>query len=125
MFAFGAVFDDSWLYLQGGDYSSFNQQAFAAARFTKYYENFTRRRQNVRTENGVEYGETWQATLSASHEVLWSATGSPEWEHIEAVGKVTKATLPVSKDNVIFAVRASDEQKTQEFGRSSGAGTID
>ena len=33
---------------------------------------------------------------------------SPEWEHAQPVGNVTHATLPLSKDNVIFAVRAVD-----------------
>jgi hypothetical protein len=42
--------------------------------------------------------------------VLWRATTSPEWEHVRAVGNVTRATLPLSKDNVIFAVRAVDNR---------------
>ena len=33
---------------------------------------------------------------------------SPEWEHVKSVGNVTRATLKISKDNVIFAVRAVD-----------------
>ena len=44
----------------------------------------------------------------ASYEVLWRDTTSPEWEHAKPVGNVTRATLPMSKDNVIFAVRAVD-----------------
>ena len=54
---------------------------------------------------------TWEPSpggLAAGYEVLWRATSSPDWEHVEAVGRVTKATLPLSKDNVIFAVRAVD-----------------
>jgi hypothetical protein len=46
----------------------------------------------------------------ASYDVLWRATTSPEWEHVRAAGNVTRATLPMSKDNVIFAVRAVDNQ---------------
>ena len=44
-------------YLRGGDHYSFNQQGFAAVRFTEYRENFNRQHQNVRTENGIEYGD--------------------------------------------------------------------
>jgi gamma-glutamylcysteine synthetase len=39
---------------------------------------------------------------------VWRGTTSPGWEHIQEVGNVTRATLPISKDNVIFAVRAVD-----------------
>jgi hypothetical protein len=46
----------------------------------------------------------------ASYEVLWRATTSPEWEHAQSVGNATRVTLPLSKDNVIFAVRAVDRQ---------------
>ena len=44
-------------YLRGGDQSSFNQQGFAAVRFTEYRENYNHQHQNVRTENGIEYGD--------------------------------------------------------------------
>jgi hypothetical protein len=54
---------------------------------------------------------TWEASpggLATEYEVLWRATTSPEWEHAEKVGKETRATLKLSKDNVIFAVVAVD-----------------
>jgi hypothetical protein len=145
-------------YLRGGDHSSFNQQGFAAVRFTEYREDFHHQHQNVRTENGVEYGDvlkfvdddyvahvarlnaatlaslalapappenvhlvtknlendstiTWDASpggLATGYEVLWRATTSAEWDQMQSVGNVTTATLKVSKDNVIFAVRAVD-----------------
>jgi hypothetical protein len=44
-------------YLRGGDHSSFNQQGFAAVRFTEFREDFHHQHQNVRTENGIEYGD--------------------------------------------------------------------
>jgi hypothetical protein len=53
--------------------------------------------------------------LATGYEVLWRATTSPEWEHAKAVGKVTETTLPVSKDNVIFAVRATDDKGHQSL----------
>jgi hypothetical protein len=147
-------------YLRGGDHSSFNQQGFAAVRFTEFRENFHHQHQNVRAENGIEYGDlpkfvdfdyvahvaglnaatlaslasapappanvhlltkdlendstlTWEASpgnRAAEYEVLWRATTSPEWEYVQKVGTVTRATLQLSKDNVIFAVRAVDPQ---------------
>lgn len=53
---------------------------------------------------------TWEASpgSSATFEVLWRATTSPEWEHTMEVGNATRTTLKLSKDNVIFAVRAVD-----------------
>jgi len=147
-------------YLRGGDHYSFNQQDFAAVRFTEFREDFHHQHQNVRSENEVEYGDlpkfvdfdyvahvarlnaatlaslasspapptnvhlltkdlendstlTWESLsggLAAGYEVVWRATTSPDWEHVEKVGKVTRATLKLSKDNVIFAVRAVDAQ---------------
>src|SRR5581483_670660 len=44
-------------YLRGGDHYSFNQQGYAAVRFTEYREDFNHQHQNVRTENGIEYGD--------------------------------------------------------------------
>ncbi len=56
---------------------------------------------------------TWEAPSggrAAEYEILWRATSSPEWEHVQKVGDVLRATLKLSKDNVIFAVRAVDAQ---------------
>ena len=62
---------------------------------------------NQRLENDSTL--TWEASPgAASYEVLWRDTASPEWEHAQSVGNVTRTTLPLSKDNVIFAVRAVD-----------------
>jgi Zn-dependent M28 family amino/carboxypeptidase len=145
-------------YLRGGDHYSFNEQGFAAVRFTEYREDFNHQHQNVRIENGIEYGDVskfvnfeyvanvarvnaatlallasapaaptkvrldtsklendtkvmWEAAPAASgYEIVWRATSSPEWEQVQEVGNATRATLRVSKDNVIFAVRAVDNE---------------
>lgn len=53
----------------------------------------------------------WDASHGASgYEVVWRATTSPEWEHVQNVGNVTTSTLKISKDNVIFGVRAIDNE---------------
>src|SRR3984885_14876144 len=147
-------------YLRGGDHYSFNQQGFAAVRFTEFREDFHHQHQNVRTEDGIEYGDlpkfvdfdyvahvarlnaatlaslasapappanvhlltkdlendstlTWEKSpggAASGYEILWRATSSPEWEHVEKGGKVTRTTLKLSKDNVILAVRVVDAQ---------------
>jgi Peptidase family M28 len=44
-------------FLRGGDHRSFNQEGFAAVRLTEWRENFDHQHQNVRMENGVQYGD--------------------------------------------------------------------
>ncbi len=44
-------------FLRGGDHSSFNAEGFTAVRFTEWRENFNHQHQNLRTENGVEFGD--------------------------------------------------------------------
>ena len=44
-------------FLRGGDQESFQDAGFAAIRFVESHENFERQHQNVRTENGIVYGD--------------------------------------------------------------------
>jgi len=143
-------------FLRGGDHYSFNQQGFAAVRFTEFREDYNHQHQNVRGENGIEYGDlpkfvdfdyvahvarlnaatlaslasapappatvkmltknlendttlTWEPSAgAAAYEVVWRSTSAPDWEYVQTVNSGTRATLKVSKDNVIFGVRAVD-----------------
>ncbi len=143
-------------FLRGGDHYSFNQQGFAAVRFTEFREDYNHQHQNVRTENGIEYGDlpkfvdfdyvahaarlnaatlaslasapappasvkmqtknldndttlTWEPSAgAAAYEVVWRSTNASDWEYVQTVSSGARATLKVSKDNVIFAVRAVD-----------------
>lgn len=45
-------------YLRGGDHIPFVERGFAAVRFTEVDEDYTHQHQNVRTENGIFYGDT-------------------------------------------------------------------
>jgi len=45
-------------YLRGGDHIPFLEKGFAAVRLTEADEDYTHQHQNVRTENGVFYGDT-------------------------------------------------------------------
>jgi hypothetical protein len=147
-------------YLRGGDHLAFNEQGFAAVRFTEWRENFHHQHQTLRTEGGIEYGDlpkfvdfpyvarvaklevatlaslasapappahvrlltkglendsqlAWDASPTgrvAYYEVVWRSTIVPNWTDSKKVGTETSATLPVSKDNVVFGVRAVDAQ---------------
>jgi hypothetical protein len=44
-------------YLRGGDHTSFLKEGFTAVRLTEMNEDFTRQHQDIRTENGVDYGD--------------------------------------------------------------------
>ena len=45
-------------YLRGGDHTAFSREGFTAIRITEMNENFERQHQDIRTENGVVYGDT-------------------------------------------------------------------
>ena len=45
-------------YLRGGDHTPFSKEGFPAIRVTEMNENFERQHQDLRTENGIEYGDT-------------------------------------------------------------------
>ena len=55
---------------------------------------------------------TWKpgagAPAGTTYEVVWRDTSAPTWTTVQAVGGATSVKLPVSKDNVVFGVRASD-----------------
>jgi hypothetical protein len=44
-------------FLRGGDHEPFQDLGFAAVRMTDYYENFYHQHQDIRTENGIAYGD--------------------------------------------------------------------
>lgn len=160
-------------FLRGGDHTSFNQEGFAAVRLTEWHEDYNHQHQNVRIENGVEYGDLLKfvdfryvqrvAQLNAAalatfayappppqnvriltrvldngttleweggsgvpadtqYEVLWREMSTTHWQRAvnarlfaappEAAPTEgpprLRATLPISKDNVVFGVRAVD-----------------
>ncbi len=44
-------------FLRGGDHTPFVENGFTAVRITEMNENYTRQHQNVRLENGIQYGD--------------------------------------------------------------------
>jgi Zn-dependent M28 family amino/carboxypeptidase len=45
----------------------------------------------------------------AGYRVVWRDTTAPLWQNHKDVGQVTRVTLPMSKDNVVFGVQAIDK----------------
>jgi hypothetical protein len=45
----------------------------------------------------------------AGYEIVWRETTAPLWQHMVSVGNLTRFTVPISKDNVLFGVRAIDK----------------
>ena len=44
-------------FLRGGDHTPFVENGYTAVRITEMNENYTRQHQNVRVENGIQYGD--------------------------------------------------------------------
>jgi len=146
-------------FLRGGDHTAFNEEGFGGVRFTEFREDFHHQHQDVRMENGIEYGDltkfvdfayvanvarvnaatlaslasapapaanvridtrgltndttlTWEASpggAATRYQVIWRETDQPYWQHaMNVTANSTSITLPISKDNVIFGVRAVD-----------------
>jgi hypothetical protein len=169
-------------FMRGGDHSSFNQEGFAAVRLTEWREDFNHQHQNVRVEDGVQYGDLirydnfdymarvarlnaatmaelasappppihveypppprvftnainnteieWDAAdtppsgtkATARYEIVWRPTAAPDWtrsiiaDQLSSIGGTFATsggnhfsiTIPISKDNVVFGVRAVD-----------------
>ncbi len=63
--------------------------------------------ETLRLENGTTL--TWLANPEpdvAGYEIVWRETTAPFWQGSEFVGNVTRASLPLSKDDYLFSVRA-------------------
>lgn len=44
-------------FLRGGDHTAFNEVGFSAVRFVEVYEDYARQHQDVREQDGIEYGD--------------------------------------------------------------------
>ncbi|KAL9595929.1 MAG: hypothetical protein Q9219_006155 [cf. Caloplaca sp. 3 TL-2023] len=143
-------------FLRGGDHTPFLEAGYTACRFTEPNEDYAHQHQDVRVENGTQYGDlvvfvdfdyvarvgkvnaaalwslanapalpqnvtvnatllsndsqfnwlTSDETLLAGYELLWRSTDAPFWTHVVPLGNVNTATVDLSKDNVIFGIRA-------------------
>ncbi|KAI6082114.1 Zn-dependent exopeptidase [Hypoxylon rubiginosum] len=143
-------------YLRGGDHRPFLEAGYPAARFTEPHEDYAHQHQDIRVEDGKQYGDLpefvdfeyvarvarvngaalWSlatapstpknvrvdtSALSTSttlywdapspdygggYEIVWRPTSAPFWTGVLDVGAAIQATLALSKDDVVFGVRA-------------------
>jgi hypothetical protein len=98
-------------YGRGGDHSTFNQQGYAAVRFTEFRENFDHQHQNLRTENGVEFGDLPKFV---------------NYDYVADVARLNLATLaslasaPAPPANVRIALKKPENTSTLAWGSSPG-----
>lgn len=98
-------------YLRGGDHTSFNEQGFAAVRFTEYREDYTHQHQDVRTENGIEYGDLAKYV---------------DFDYVANVARLNAATLaslasaPVPPGNVTLVTEKLENDTTITWEPSPG-----
>jgi hypothetical protein len=98
-------------YLRGGDHYSFNQQGFSAVRLTEYREDFHHQHQNVRTENGIEYGDLLKFV---------------DFDYVAHVARLNAATLaslaaaPAPPANVHLLMKALENDSTLTWDASPG-----
>jgi Peptidase family M28 len=86
---------------RGGDHSAFNALGFPAVRFTENSENYRRQHQDLRTEAGVEYGDTiafvdfpYLARVTATNAIAAASMASapPPPANVKIAGAVTADT---------------------------------
>jgi Peptidase family M28 len=100
-------------FLRGGDHTSFNQEGFAAVRFTEWREDFNHQHQTPRTENGVEYGDLLKFV---------------DFGYIAQVARINAATLatlasaPPPPSNARLITTDLDNNTTLQWDSEAAAG---
>jgi hypothetical protein len=98
-------------YLRGGDHLSFNDQGFAAVRFTEYHEDYNHQHQTPRIEKGVEYGDLPKFV---------------DFAYVANVARLNAATLaalvsaPAPPANVRLVTRVLENDSTLTWSASPG-----
>ena len=103
-------------FLRGGDHTPFVQRGFAAVRITEMNENYTRQHQDVRIENGIQYGDL---EVYIDYEYLRKNTAM----NLASLANLSKA--PAMPDSVKMEVRKLTNStllywKTPATGKTKG-----
>lgn len=99
-------------FLRGGDQESFQADGFPAIRFVEPHENFTHQHQNVRVENGVQYGDLPQFM---------------DWPYLARATQANVAVLaalalgPTEPSKVRLVMKHLGYTSTLRWNRSAGA----
>lgn len=98
-------------YLRGGDHTPFNEQGYAAVRFTEYREDYNHQHQNPRVQGGIEYGDALRFV---------------DFEYVANVARLNTAVLallasaPAPPANVRLDVRRLENDTTLRWDPSPG-----
>jgi hypothetical protein len=117
---------------RGGHHRPFNDLGWAGIRIMEAHENYNHQHQDIRTENGIEYGDKlefvnfeyaaknvsiggvveasaklkWEKVDGAvGYKIYWRDTTSPTWDNSRYVGDASEFTLEgIVIDNSFFGV---------------------
>jgi Zn-dependent M28 family amino/carboxypeptidase len=93
---------------RGGHHRPFNDAGFAGIRIMEAHENYTQQHQDLRTENGIKYGDTFEhvdfdyaAKLTAVNAITLASLGwaVPEPERV-AIGGIVEASAKLQWSEV-------------------------
>lgn len=109
-------------FLRGGDHQSFLAQGFPAVRFTEAVEDFTHQHQDVRVQDGVQYGDLVEyvdfdytaRVARVNLASMWSAANAPALPKNVTISQVTG--FPASSEQTPLEVVSNDSQFTWATG---------
>lgn len=93
-------------YLRGGDHMPFLAAGYAAVRFTEPHENYRHQHQDVRTENGVQYGDL---ARYLDYNYIANVT------RINAAALATLAQAPASPTGVVMETKKLTNNTTLKW----------
>ncbi len=103
-------------YLRGGDHIAFNQQGYAAVRFTEFREDFDHQHQNVRVENNTQFGDLLQYV---------------DFDYVTRVARVNAAALatlafaPAPPQNAVLVTAQLENVSTLKWDPAPGAASYE
>jgi len=93
---------------RGGHHRPFNDLGFAGIRIMEAHENYTQQHQNIRTENGIKYGDTFEHVnfayakkLTAVNAITMAGLASaPQAPKNVGIGGIVEASVKLQWDKV-------------------------
>ena len=83
-------------FLRGGDHEPFLQNGYPAVRFTEPHENFAHQHQNVRVENGVQFGDLIEFCDFEFNARVGKVNGAVLWSLAQAPGTPKNVKIDTS-----------------------------
>jgi hypothetical protein len=99
-------------YLRGGDHIAFNQQGYAAVRFTEFREDYRHQHQTLRSASGIEYGD-----LPKFVNFDYVAADA----RLNAAVLASLASAPAPPDKVYLLAKELENDSTLTWDASPGA----